>query len=710
MKFIICILFLLQLCILNIKVQAQTVHWESVILEGDEWKYFVPNSQPSAEWNKLSYDDSLWTNGNSGFGYGDNDDKTILSNTSRTVYLRKKFNVIDLTAINNVLLHMDFNDGFVAYLNGFEIARENITGISPLFDQFANSSHEAVLYQGRIPASYSIDSKNLINGINILAVEIHNVSATSSNLTAIPILSMAISNNSSDYRPTPIWFPEFYTFFQSNLPIVKLTSVGSAINNDTKVPVIMQIIDNGPGNINYSNQTIFAYEGTILTEWQGFTAVTYPKKNYDFDLLDNNGNKIDTTLLGMPSENDWIFKAEYADPSLLKNSVAYEFSRRMGNYAPRTRPCEIILDGLYIGYYTLTEVVKRSKQRVNIAKLKNDDVSGENLTGGYIIELNNNGDDGSWNSIYPPINNSTSQFPVQFKYVYPKSEEINLIQGNYIKSYVDSFEYALQGNDYLESDKGYRRFIDVATFIDYLIVNEFTVNYDSYARSVYIYKDKITNGGKLKMGPVWDYDESLHYFEPQETEGWVWQITHPYWPYPFWWSKMWTDQTYKNELAERWKSLRKNVLSTNSFVSYIDSISNIIAQAEERNFTIWDVRWGQTSAYQTDSLKSFLIRRLNWIDKQLLPIANSLEVPVNNNFPHDLVKIFPNPTKGRFSIRIDVIRIGTIYNLYNQLGKVILTGKLNEENTSLDLSNLENGIYLLNLNAPGLHTFKISKL
>jgi hypothetical protein len=65
----------------------------------------------------------------------------------------------------------------------------------------------------------------------------------------------------------------------------------------------------------------------------------YPKKNYDFDLVDVLGNKIDTTLLGMPAENDWIFKAEYLDHSLIKNTIAYEFARRMGNYAPRIRTC-----------------------------------------------------------------------------------------------------------------------------------------------------------------------------------------------------------------------------------------------------------------------------------------------------------------------------------------------------------------------------------
>lgn len=109
-----------------------------------------------------------------------------------------------------------------------------------------------------------------------------------------------------------------FIFASSNLPIVKLTTVSAPINNNTKVPVMMKIVDNGPGIRNYVSDTVYAYQGLILTEWQGFSGPSYPKKNYDFDLIDAQSNKIDTSLMGMPSENDWIFKAEYLDHSLLK--------------------------------------------------------------------------------------------------------------------------------------------------------------------------------------------------------------------------------------------------------------------------------------------------------------------------------------------------------------------------------------------------------
>jgi len=424
-----------------------------------------------------------------------------------------------------------------------------------------------------------------------------------------------------------------FIFLSSNLPIVKLTTLTNSINNQTKVPVLMQIIDHGTG-LNFANDTAYVYEGQIMTEWQGFTGPLYPKKNYDFDLIDPQGNKIDTNLLGMPSENDWILKAEYLDHSLMKNTIAYEFARRMGNYAPRIRPCEVILDGEYIGYYSLTEKVKRDKNRLDIANLSVNDISGSNLTGGYIIEMNINGDPAAWNSVYPPINNATCGNPVEFKVLDPKPSVISPVQTQYIKNYVDSFENVLQGPMYLDAQNGYRNWIDVSSFIDFLIVNEFSVNYDSYGRSTYLYKEKDTDGGKLKIGPPWDYDRSMNYNDINTAQGWVWEITHPYWPFPFWWSKMYTDTIYKKELACRWKSLRTDEFQTSEFMNFIDSVSLNLNQAQSRNFTVWNDLGSSTFANETQLLKNYLSARLTWIDNELFPYSNyviPLEIPMDTS-------------------------------------------------------------------------------
>lgn len=415
-----------------------------------------------------------------------------------------------------------------------------------------------------------------------------------------------------------------YIYTSSNLPIVKMTTLGQTIPNDPKVQAHLQIIDNGSGLRNYVNQTNYAYEGDIMVELQGYTGPSYPKKNYDFDLIDPNGTKIDTPLLGMPAENDWILKAEYLDHTLIKNALTYEMSRRMGRYAPRTHFCELVLDGEYLGVFTLTEKIKRDPNRLDIAKLTPTDLNEVDITGGYIIEMNINGDPPDWTSDYLPINYATCGLDVEFKHVYPKSDEIDPLQHDYIKSYVDSFEQALYSDNFLDPETGYRKFVSVKSFIDFLITNEFSVNYDSYGRSTYLYKEKVTDGNQLKIGPPWDYDRAYN----DGVEGWVWEITHQGWPFPFWWSKMWEDPLYRKQLACRWFSLRQNTLSNPQFMALIDSLASELNEAQARNFTIWADLGGQTYANQIDGLKSYITQRLTWIDETLstenvaLPIFN----------------------------------------------------------------------------------------
>ncbi len=405
-----------------------------------------------------------------------------------------------------------------------------------------------------------------------------------------------------------------FSFSSSNLPLVIIHTNGQTILNEPKIESSFEIIDNGPGNRNHINDTTFAYSGKMMVELQGFSGPSYPKKNYDFDLIDTAGDKIDTTLLGLPAENDWILKAEYLDVSLMANPLTYEMSRRMGMYAPRTKYCEVVINGEYMGVYSLTEKVKRGNNRLDIAKLSQEDTTGNELTGGYIIEMNINGDPAGWNSVYPPINNATCNFPVEFKNVYPKSNEIQPQQFNYIKTFVDSFEVALQ-NDSADPNT-WREMASEKSFINFQIVNEFSANYDSYGRSTYMYKEKVTDGNKLHIGPPWDYDRA--YAAGTET-GWVWLNTHPYWPFPFWWSKLNNDTTYLRKLYCRWTSLRMHTLSNDSFYAFIDSTASLLAEAAQRNFFKWGELGVDSYSTAVTRFRSYVTDRLAWMDANILP-------------------------------------------------------------------------------------------
>ena len=170
------------------------LYWNTVVSVGDIWKFQSPTSEPSSNWRNAGYNDSGWTSGKSGFGYGDNDDSTQIKTSTPSVFLRKSFNVDNPEFIRQIILNMDYDDGFVAYINGIEIARSNMTGKGdfPGFNALASGDHEALIYRKLSPEQFAVGNLSGIikSGMNVLAVQVHNNSLSSSDLTAIPFLTM----------------------------------------------------------------------------------------------------------------------------------------------------------------------------------------------------------------------------------------------------------------------------------------------------------------------------------------------------------------------------------------------------------------------------------------------------------------------------------------------------------------------------------------
>ena len=193
---------------IGMNAQQDIDHWEAVVMDGTSWRYLVPTGQPNAEWNTPEFNDDSWLEGPSGFGYGDGDDATIVSPTP-SLYLRHTFQVENLDSWLDVDFFMDYDDGFVAYLNGTEIARGNtgITGAFIAWNQNLATDHEAVLYAGGIPPMFDFDFVGLlVEGENTLSIELHNVNPTSSDLTARPFLMVGTTTSGLGLETPPAWF------------------------------------------------------------------------------------------------------------------------------------------------------------------------------------------------------------------------------------------------------------------------------------------------------------------------------------------------------------------------------------------------------------------------------------------------------------------------------------------------------------------------
>lgn len=694
---------------------SQTIHhWESIVLANQTWKYFSPSSAMPTNWNDMTYNDSGWSSGAGGIGYGDGDDATVIPGTL-SVYLRKTFTVADTSILLQGILNADYDDAFVAYINGVEIARANIgtPGVPVAYNQAASGFREAQVYTGGNHEYYSLDKAALrsvlVNGSNVLAIQVHNESVGSTDLSALFYFSVGVSATSVTYNATPSWFMPPFSFTSSNLPIVSINTSGQTIVDDPRIVVNMGIIYNGPGVRNYLTNPFNNYNGLVNIELRGSSSMSFPKKSYSFETQNAADVSINVSLLGLPEENDWILYAPYSEKTMLNNFLIYRMANDMGRYASRTRFVELVIDGNYQGVYILMEKIKRDDNRVDIAKLQPADVSGDELTGGYILKIDKLTAGGDyWSSTYAPYTGAWQT--IDFIYHDPELSELVTPQVNYIQDYMQDAENALAGPSYIDPVTGYAPYLDVASFIDFFIANEVSRNVDGYRLSTYFHKDKDSKGGKLTMGPLWDFNlgfGNADYCDGGLTTGWAYKFNDvcggDSWTIPFWWNRLMSDSNFRNQLKCRWLGLRNTTLSDTYINNLIDSTTTALSESQQRNFMQWPILgtyvWpnnyvGATYADEVNYLKFWLSNRLQWLDDNMPGNCPNLGVAQEEELSF---LAFPNPAVNELYIRANETFTGAAINLFDASGKKLLSDTY-RLGMVLQVGELPAGVYHLQLN------------
>ncbi len=470
----------------------------------------------------------------------------------------------------------------------------------------------------------------------------------------------------------------------SNLPILLIDTHGRDIPDAPRIAADLGIIYNGENKLNRLDDAANDYNGRIHIELRGATSAAFPKKPYRFETVDDAGNNHNVPLLGMPAENDWILHNPYSDKSLIRNVLAYKLARDLGAWASRTRLCEVVLNGDYLGVYVLVEKIKRDANRVDIATLKATDTTGDDLTGGYIIKIDrlSGEQSGYWDT----------QNGVRYQYHYPSADQIHPAQKAYLAHWLRQFEAIMSQANYADPELGYAQYIDVASFVDYFLVNEITRNIDAYRLSSYLYKDKDSQDSRLKM-LAWDFNFSLgnaNYYSGQQATGWnLDTLSEPgfndsFRP-PFWWKKLRQDKRFMLQAALRWQALRGENWRADRLRSSIDSLAAALQEAQLRNFARWPILGqtiepnafvGQTYQEEIDYLQTWLVARTNWMDgafAEILARADSSDFvfPPQQNF---LYPSYPNPFFKESVLRYDLLQPADVeIALFNTLGQKVTT-------------------------------------
>ncbi|MFZ1703386.1 MAG: CotH kinase family protein [Saprospiraceae bacterium] len=420
-------------------------------------------------------------------------------------------------------------------------------------------------------------------------------------------------------------------FVSSNLPIVLITteinpSTGQPFNikEEVKVPASMKIIWKEDGTRNtlsdQFNPLFLNYDGKIGIEIRGQTSTSLPKKPYGFetvqeDLMTNNN----VSILGMPEENDWVLNACAFDKSLIRDNLTFLFSQKIGLYAPRGRYCEVLLNGQYIGVYVLLEKIKQDKNRVDVAELGTEDIDGTNVTGGYITKTDkfSPGDFNHWSYV------SHIGQPTFFIHHEPKPDVILPTQHLYIKQQFDKLEENAAWNP--SKLHGFPSLIDMASFIDFMLINELASNVDAYQYSTFYHKER---GGKLRAGPVWDinlaYGNDLFQWGYDRSKTDVWQFDNFDNVGAKFWKNLFLNPTFACHFSQRWKELTREagVLQTPKMLQMVDSLTALLSEAVGREHQKWNTLDNYTS--HVNELKLWISNRVAWINQHIAPLNNCI--------------------------------------------------------------------------------------
>lgn len=511
----------------------------------------------------------------------------------------------------------------------------------------------------------------------------------------------------------------------SNLPILRIDTKGATIVDEPKIPAKFSLYDRGKGQMNqltdkpaFSFWAGIEYRGSSSQgDWYFLPGLV--KKPYGFEIWsDSVAMKATNLPLGLlPAESDWVLNASYNDRTFLRDVVAQNLAGQLGLKNSNTRYVEVILNDAYQGIYILMEKIKQGGNRLDIADLKSIDNAGDDVTGGYLVKIDKTSGAASrsWNSAYVSGRGTEKSF---FQVEYPKSEIITTQQFIYIRNYVSTFEKSLQEENPLKASTTYRSMMDMPSFVNYFLLNELSRNVDGYRLSTYFYKDKDSKGGKLTMGPAWDYNLSFgnaDYYDGYLPQGWVYnkleltQGTPDYFQTPFWWGKLMKDSVFVNSVKRRWSSLRKTTLSSQAIFKFMDSTTVALKDPMQRNFgrfplygkKVWPNYYvGNNANEELFWMENWISARLTWLDAAIgqldamLVLGKELDVSI---------RAFPNPAKHSIQLEFPLSQDANLHvEVFDLLGRSMMSKYMGmhlkgSKLIPLDISSLSASRYVIHV-------------
>lgn len=431
---------------------------------------------------------------------------------------------------------------------------------------------------------------------------------------------------------TPI--PSPYVLDENGNPLKD--AKGSTIQNDEMVFAKVEYFNSNNGNNHLTDTAEVSEKALIRT--RGRSSRSHDKKGYylkfkEENLIDN--KKI--SLSGMTKDSDWVLHGPFLDKTLIRNYLSYNLAGEIMDYSPNVRFSEIFINGEYQGLYILTEKVGYNDE----GRIKVTETDPKMTSTSYIVAL----DTGSKDELhrletfnyYTGKNGRSSRLSEQLEIIYP-STTLTEVQKEYIQDDISKFEKALTSFDSADKKLGYPSFIDVQSFVDYFIINEFTMNSDASRLSTYFYKDI---RGKMKIA-VWDFNSAFDNYIPSMSEPHTFLMTDK-----FWYKYLVKDRKFIDAVVKRYEALRETFLSDEYLLNYVDETIEYLGPAIERNYEKWgytfDEEYDMLEGSERNSrnyeesvnqLKDMIVERGVYLDENIEKLYALAHDSVNKQFKH----------------------------------------------------------------------------
>ncbi|MBQ0989131.1 CotH kinase family protein [Micromonospora sp. H61] len=410
-----------------------------------------------------------------------------------------------------------------------------------------------------------------------------------------------------------------------DLPVVLIDSYGAGRPDREYFDATTMIFEPAGGGT-----TSLAAAPTLSTRagfrLRGNSSATFEKTPFRVEFWDNENDDADHPVLGMPADSDWVLRGPFPDKALIREALVYDLGREMGLPAPRYAFAEFYLNtdaapvgaSDYMGVYMFMETIKNSKDRLDLKQLDSDDVTLPKIQGGYIWKF-------EWMAAEEPTLPCTGPAATCWNYLeVADPSPLQPQQRDWLRGHLQEFNDVLHSSNFADPTTGYRKYIDVDSFVNLMIVNELSREMDAYVRSSHFYKDR---DSKIFAGPLWDFDLSFGvggFFANDQVSGWQHQQTRQ----PSandWFAQLLRDPAFVNQARSRWQTLRRGLLSDAALQTRINALTTPLTNAAQRNFQRWPNLTAPTVSFfrtptsptwqgQVQVMRDWMLRRAAWLD------------------------------------------------------------------------------------------------